>query len=421
MSWIFPIEITVRAPLMSAPGQAVSRVVPAAARAAVSAGVSERGRRPSDDFSDRDGYEPGFIPGHVVPLPKLSAAQRQAAARNLSARSGDDPFELPYHHFSVVVNGRRKLAFFTACNIDGRRSKYINRDTGAIAALDPRNPDHGLMESLEESGAEASEAWYDDARLAAGTVAGKSTYEKQVVPGFPDTQSMNRTLRMFQRGHLVRRLDPAWGTNDQAKLGEGDTFFFTNCAPQVGFFNMGRANPSVGGTGGGKLWRAVENLVLRNARNERMRACTFSGPIFDDDDRAYRDIWIPGQFFKVAVWAEGGALRSLGMIADQTAVIEVWPEALFPAVGAALAPAELGPEAFQDPDELDRVDDFLTTIEAIEKATHLDFGDAVRDADIRRGESAVERPERLEDVPMTPGEDRPPRRGRASRSPVRSS
>lgn len=402
-SWFFPLEIMVRAPLATPSLTSVA----AAALPAVTPNA-ERALRPSTDFADRGGYEPGFIPGHVVPLPKLNDNDNQEhiAARNLQPQAGDDPFELRYHHFSAVVNGERKLAFFTACNIDGKKSKYINRNDGTVTSLDPSNADHGLMERLaQEGGSEASEAWYEDDRLALGQVAIQDTYEGQVVPGHLDTRSMGRTLRMFQRGHLVRRLDPAWGTNSQARLAEADTFFFTNCAPQVGFFNMGRASWNQPGTGGGKLWRAVENLVLRNARNERSRVCSFTGPIFTNEDRPYRNIHVPGRFFKIAVWAESGTLRSLGMIADQRPVIHVWPEALFhvdggEAIGETIR--KLGAEAFQDEDELERVEDFLTTIARIESVTGLDFGAAVRNADIRAGESIDYRPETLGDVPLNP-------------------
>lgn len=403
ITWTFPIEITVRAPLLAgapaatakAPQEPAAPTAPAAEKLA-----------PSDDYSDRGGYEPGFIPEHIVPLPKLSSDQRADAARNKEARSGDNPHEFQYHHFSVLVNARRKLAYVAACNIDGRTSKFVDRDTGQTAALDPSNPKHGLSESLE--GAEASEDWFDDNRLRpADAVASTSTYEKQNVPGFPTSTKMKRTLRMFQRGHLVRRLDPAWGTPTQAKLAEADTFHFTNCAPQVGFFNMGKGNPNQHGTGGGKLWRAVENLVLRNARTMRTRVCSFTGPIFADDDREFRTIQVPGRFFKIAVWADDEGLRSLGMIADQRPVFGPWPEALFGS--EAVDPASF-PEAFEDPDEVERVDDFLTTIAEIERLTDLDFGNAVREADVRLGEADAH-PERLEDVPLTraPARTRPRR------------
>ena len=57
------------------------------------------------------------------------------------------------------------------------------------------------------------------------------------------------------------------------------------------------------------------------------------------------------------------------MIADQRPVFGPWPEALFGS--ESVDPASL-PEAVQDPDEVERVDDFLTTIAEIEELTGLD-------------------------------------------------
>jgi len=42
-------------------------------------------------------------------------------------------------------------------------------------------------------------------------------------------------------------------------------------------------------------------------------------------------------------------------------------------------------EAFQDPDEIDRVEDFLATVGEVEGLTGIDFGDSVRAGDIRKG------------------------------------
>ncbi len=58
----------------------------------------------------RGGYKRGFIAGFDVPLPALSPATLADAAPNRSAEAGDDPFELKYHHFSLVMNGRRRMA-----------------------------------------------------------------------------------------------------------------------------------------------------------------------------------------------------------------------------------------------------------------------------------------------------------------------
>ena len=92
-------------------------------------------------------------------------------------------------------------------------------------------------------------------------------------------------------------------------------------------------------------------------------------------------------------------------------MIALWPEALF---GEA-APAE----AFLDPAELGRVQDFLTTVAEAERLTGLDLGAALRAADIRAGEagravaSEAELPRAAR--PREPGP--PPVSGRPRRRP----
>ena len=77
---------------------------------------------------------------------------------------------LRYHHFSVVMHRRRrKLALFTAVNIDGERVDSLRRESDV---LDPRSA----------------------ACPRTNRPARRST-----------------ARRILDRGHLVRRLDPAWG------------------------------------------------------------------------------------------------------------------------------------------------------------------------------------------------------------------
>jgi endonuclease G, mitochondrial len=379
VSWIVPIELSVRLPGIggsTAPPVAQIAAPPMAAPAA--AGVPEK-VKPSTDYSDRGGYKPAFIEGFSVQLPALSLRMQKDAARNRQAEPGDDAFELKYHHFSVLVNKRRKLAFFTACNIDGTQSKAIDRRKGTVKALDPNSKE---LESLAD--AEASDTWYPDDRLSDEDYAGKELYEEQNVPGFPDKRSPDRTARLFQRGHLVRRIDPAWGRDSVALNAEADTFHFTNCTPQVGFFNMGSAGKlNIPHTGGGRLWRSIENHVLRNSAAERLRVCSFTGPVFGKDDPEWRPevidgFQVPLRFWKIAVWAEESELRSLAMLANQGPVLD--------AIGK-LPEAITAEEAFQ---EIGKVKDFLSTITEIERLTGLDFGDAVRGGDIRAGTRPVE-------------------------------
>jgi endonuclease G, mitochondrial len=73
----------------------------------------------------------------------------------------------------------------------------------------------------------------------------------------------------------------------------------------------------ISNSGGGKLWRALENHVLRNAVAERSHVCCFTGPVFDEQaDIPWRGMVVPLRFWKVVVWSEQQELRSLEIIAD---------------------------------------------------------------------------------------------------------
>jgi endonuclease G len=184
-----------------------------------------------------------------------------------------------------------------------------------------------------------------------------------------------RTARMFQKGHIVLRGDPAWGTPDAALLAEEDTFYYTNAAPQLGFFNQGSADDRPGSKGTLR-WRAVESYVLRNAVTMRKRVCVFAGPVFDDAyDVDYRfDSKLPMRFWKVAVWHGPVGLQSIALLADQKPVLELLTQGV-----------PEGSEAFGDEEELARVSESLSTVEEIEERTLLRFSDEVRAGDIRRG------------------------------------
>jgi endonuclease G len=321
------------------------------------------------NYDNRPGYRPAFLGStHRIERPRLSAAHEARAARNRQAEAGDDPFELKYQHFSVVLDKKRRLARYTACNVDGRSSRDIDRKTGAVSL---RRPSDG-------EGAEASEQWFGDDRVDPEAQTSQQLYESQEVPGFPNKRTKAFQDRMFQRGHLVRRTDPAWGSDDRALRADADTFHFANCTPQVGFFNTGSAPASTPDSGGGRLWRAVEDYVLDNAVNEQKRVSVFTGPVLDDqNDPKWRQEVVPGfrvplRFWKVVVWVDSGRLRSLAMLADQEPVIKVMPEAI--ARG----------EAFAD---ISKVEDFVVTVTEVERLTGLTFDDAVRAADINGGES----------------------------------
>lgn len=370
VTWTFPIEISVAAPLIGGRQLAPDEPMNGKSGAGPTASVrTEASTWKTENFDDRGGYEPGFVPGFVVPLPSLANVPWRPAENQL-VLDGDDPHELRYHHFSIVMNADRRLAGFTAVNIDGSRIKAINRDTKA--AIDNPSPADLGVESLGDEGAEANDAFRPDRRILLEEQMNQRFYEKQNVAGFPNPQSPARIARIFQKGHIVLRGDPAWGgTDEEARAAERDTFFYTNAAPQVGFFNQG-SNLNRPGTKGKLRWRAVESYVLRNAVTMRSRVNVFAGPVFNDkNDPAYRfESQIPMRFWKIAVWSDAGALRSIALLADQRPVLTIMPEAV-------------SAEAFADTEELARVTEFLSTVREIEELTGLEFDVTIREADIR--------------------------------------
>src|SRR4029077_9194498 len=118
------------------------------------------------DYSNRKGYDEHFLDTLVL-LPVLPDELGSKASVNAQA-IGEPRYLLPYNHFTVVLSKERRLAFFTAVNIDGASSYRLKREPDKWA-FDPRVPED------EQTG----DAAYRDNPL--------------------------------DRGHLVRRLDPAWG------------------------------------------------------------------------------------------------------------------------------------------------------------------------------------------------------------------
>jgi endonuclease G, mitochondrial len=225
--------------------------------------------RPASYFEGRKGYESDFLP-QPVPLPTLTAAARAHGDPVKVAGAADDV--LRYLHFSVVLNGheKRKLAFFTAVNIDG--SRWTNLDRG-------------------------NDLWWYDGRIPQETQNGDELYGNEPGP----------RKNYFDRGHLVRRLDPVWGGIREAKQANDDTFMWANCSPQYWGFNQGA-----------DLWQGLENFLLYNTDEENVRASVFSGPVFRTDDEEHRGILIPQFFWKVIVVADrSGKLYSSGYIVSQ--------------------------------------------------------------------------------------------------------
>jgi DNA/RNA endonuclease G (NUC1) len=203
----------------------------------------ERARR-TVNLSNRTGYSSEFLGSdYEVPLPGLPDDGGDAVEVD-SNESGIDRYLLDYTHYSVVLNGERKMAYFSAVNIDGRKSKRFSR----------------------------GDAWFLDPRVPADVQCGPAVYA-------------NNDL---DRGHLTRRLDPVWGPDSVAHRADQDTFCFSNACPQHKDLNQ-------------REWARLEDYVLENANTHGLKVSVFTGPVFGTDDIPYRGVLLPKSFWKVVV------------------------------------------------------------------------------------------------------------------------
>ncbi|KQN97099.1 DNA/RNA non-specific endonuclease [Paenibacillus sp. Leaf72] len=216
-------------------------------------------------FEQMSGYDPKFLGNSfAVPLPDLRDDLMQDAAPLI--RGGGHI--LNYTHFSIVMSKSRRLAFYTVVNIDGKQLK------GNIGR---------------------SDKWRFDPRIDQQFQIGNELYK-------------NNPL---DRGHLVRRRDPIWGTDAIAVVANEDTFHFTNCSPQHEQLNQGK-----------NLWLGLEDHILNHVQNMNMKATVFTGPVFRDKDKAYRGIKLPEEFWKVVVVVmEDGKLDAVAFLLSQKELI----------------------------------------------------------------------------------------------------
>lgn len=213
-------------------------------------------------YEGSTGYDRVFLgQGHEVALPELRPDLKQDIA---PLKDGGEV--LNYTHFSAVLSKSRRLAWFTAVNIDGDSLENLNRGV---------------------------DKWYFDPRIDRKYQSGPDLYKKNDL----------------DRGHLVRRLDPVWG--EDAVQANEDTFHFTNCSPQHKNLNQ-------------KTWLKLEEYILKNAEKHNLKVTVFTGPVFRDDDLLYRgEYQIPAEFWKVAVMVKNdGSLSATAYLQTQKNLIE---------------------------------------------------------------------------------------------------
>lgn len=199
-------------------------------------------------ITPRTGYDPEFLStAPLLPVPRAG-----------------DLLELPYTHFTVLLRPDRRLAAITGVNIDGAARVEIGR----------------------------ADDWALDTRIPPEQQAGPEIYRDNDL----------------DRGHLVRRQDPVWGTRDVAEQANIDTFHYPVCAPQTATFNQSH-----------ELWAGLEDYILDHATTYTQKLSVFTGCIFTTGDPLYRGLAIPRRFFKIAAWTPSGYdLAATGYVLDQT-------------------------------------------------------------------------------------------------------
>jgi len=308
-------------------GAATPAVITKATTEAVAADSLEVLREPfhDADYDARTGYDPHFL-GAEVPMP--GAADASVLART---KAGGDV--LDYENFSIKMQARRRLALITASNVT-RETKLRKPEVGKDYT----------RRGLTDLGPNDQEKWYLDPRL-------DPQYQ------LPDS-FFTKDRGSFDKGHLVRREDVAWGaTYADLRRANGDSFHVTNCSPQVASFNRSAK--------GIDNWGDLENVVLADATSERL--CILAGPVLDSKDQVFVGVGegsqqlraqIPSRFWKVIVAQVSDGLAAFGFILEQNLDDVQWE--------------------FTVPPEFEH---FMTSLPDIEAMTGVAFAPALKAAD----------------------------------------
>jgi endonuclease G len=222
-----------------------------------------------EDYKNRTGYEAAFLGSDfTVELPTIVKGKSDILTW------GDGNTVLPYEHFSVLMNAKRRQCFYSACNIDGARSKSSKRT-----------------------------AWRFDPRIPQEMQIMKECYG---------------STPKFSRGHMTRREDPAWGKSASViQRGADDSMHVTNATPQMQSFNA-------------PIWLALEDYALQHAREDDQKILVFTGPYFSKNDPTMFGVRIPVKFWKVIAFIhdETGELCATGYEMSQEDNLEP-PEFVF--------------------------------------------------------------------------------------------
>ncbi len=237
-------------------------------------------------YGRRQGYDPRFLVDHEVGLPSVDPSR----SRELVTDRRGNLQVLDYHHFSLAMNKKWLMQMWSAVNVD--YSPEVRWDI-----------------ARKEFG---SDTWIHDPRISEAL---------QI-----DNEELYKPAKKFDRGHVVRRDDNAWGaTREEVVFANSDTFHWTNCTPQHENFNRSSRKG---------VWGRLENHIADQANAVSNRLLLFSGPVLDKKRAIPHDFGggifrVPLDFWKVVVVAEdqdGSAkpvLRAYGFVLEQKKAIDL--------------------------------------------------------------------------------------------------
>jgi endonuclease G, mitochondrial len=240
----------------------------------------EKKLRFDPDYGHRPGYVSTFLDGFDVPRPKAPLGE--------VVQDGGAEKVLDYHHYSLAMHNERRLVMWAAANADYDENKRFR--------------------AREDFG---TDTWKPDPRIL---------IENQI-----EDVEFYAPAKKFDRGHIIRRDDLAWGEDmEEEEFANSDSFHWTNCTPQHEEFNR-----DMFGYKG--IWGGLENHIARQAGFLKNRLILFAGPVLKSNDPK-RDfgsgvkVQVPMMFWKVLVAVEtsgaAGRLRAYAFLLDQTRAIE---------------------------------------------------------------------------------------------------
>jgi len=218
----------------------------------------------AEDYTDRKGYRTDFLGGgNVIQLPAIND---EADVLTFEDR-GRTERVLRYQHFSVVMSASRRMCFFSAVNINGKKSRPMKRGP-----------------------------WKTDGRIPK---------EAQII------KECYGNAPKFARGHMTRREDPIWGDDEESAKGNADSMHVTNVVPQMQPFNAG-------------VWLGLEDYALEHTREDDMLISVFTGPFFSKSDPIMYGVKIPITFWKVIAFIhdETGKLCATGYTMSQRSYLQ---------------------------------------------------------------------------------------------------